>query len=306
MSEQVDVSSLSDNEIDTMDDASLDAALASQQSVEENRNDLPEETVEEHQEINNLAEELSTEPAGEPRATPKPHEQEERNIKNALVEERNKRKDWQSKYEALQQELEQAKSKHNAQPVQDDLGESNPNSFDDDPLGYLKQRADALEEMLNQNQLTASQQAQANMFAQRCTQDVSIFNENHDDFQDAYNFHRRSRVSEYETAGYTKEQAQQLADQFEQALAEKAIQDGANVAERLYNISKNRGYSKDQNAALQKLNKIKSGQQASKSLSSVGGVTQSDVTEEMVLNTSDPEEFDRLWEKLRPKTEGIY
>lgn len=69
------------------------------------------------------------------------------------------------------------------------------------------------------------------------------------DFQQAYQHLIRSRVEELQALGYQPQQAVNQARQEELTIAVNAMSQGANPAERLYNVAKMRGYQQQTEAA---------------------------------------------------------
>lgn len=178
----------------------------------------------------------------------------------------------------------------------------------------------ALERVQNLERALAERDAKQN-FVDAYRQKAQEFTQEKADFPEAYQHTLKSRRAMYEVAGYGPQQIAQLLESEEAAIVEKAMMDGANPAERIYEIAtKVYGYQpkaketpvsevnnearkvmaeelRDKTQAktaeltlesAKKLEKIAKGMDKNKSLSGSGGGTEAPSLEELVMmNDSD-------------------
>ena len=117
------------------------------------------------------------------------------------------------------------------------------------------------------------------------------YQQNNPEFENAYTFLVNSRAKEYEAMGYNPEQVGQLIAQEEYGIVQKALEDGANPAERIYELSKVRGFT---NADLETVQRgIES--QSSISKASSNPEPTSDIERLLEL---DGEEFSKAFDKM--------
>lgn len=211
----------------------------------------------------------------------------ERNYKAMAHEERERRKEIQQQLSAHQQQMVQMQNvltrildKANQQQQPQAL------DFNADPIGVLKQNQEALAQELerqrhieNTRLQHETRNAQLEQFDNQYKLSAMEFVQQQKDFTDAYQYLRNSRIQEFQAAGFTLKEANNLFIDDERAIAAKAFQDGINPAERLYNLSKMRGYNAQSannthdktTSNDKKIENLQKGMQASKSLNGNGG-----------------------------------
>jgi hypothetical protein len=230
----------------------------------------------------------------------------------ALHEERERRKELQRTVQAEQERIRRLE-----ETFQKVLERTNSNnapvpSYEDDPAEALRVKTERLEQAVSlHNQTLAQQQQQAESqrqyseFVNRYQESAKAYMQEQPDFKEAYQHLVNSRIQEYQAAGYSYNEANNIIVQDELAIASKAYQDGVNPAERLYSLAKARGYQHQQqaeakpqaNEAVQKLEQLEKGLNASKSLSTASGKATTELTLEALANMDDSE-FDKAWDKM--------
>jgi len=219
----------------------------------------------------------------------------------AMHEEREERKKYQAQSEDLTRQLgetraNQDKMQERLDQFMDKLAEPNAEeakvSYEDDPGEHLRQnqqaqneRMEALEKGQGANQEAATQAQADQNFVNAYRQQAQQWNSEHPDFPDAYKAFRQSKIDEFKTLGYTDVDAGNMATQDERWIAQKAMQDGVNPAERITGIAKMRGYKPAQSEA-DKIDTIEKGQ-AQKSLGSNGGAAPRKITLEQLADMDD-------------------
>lgn len=242
----------------------------------------------------------------------------------ALHEERERRKELQQQLREQQERtsrLEQTFQKviERTQQPQQQQGPS----FEEDPVEALRQEQEHIKQALRQQyQSEAQRQQQSEMqykqqvFVERYKDSANAYAQENPEFSNAYQHLVQSRLAEYTAAGYSVQQANQLLIEDEMAIVAKAYTDGVNPAERIYALSKVRGYqtpASNQNnfqqqkteQALQdnarKIAQLEKGMAASKSLSNAGGKTENSFSLESLAAMDDDELdnfLDKGWNKL--------
>lgn len=256
----------------------------------------PEQTEEVQEEAQpEEAEEADLEATETEEVAEEPKEEKKVNL-GALHEERQKRKELQGKVEAMEKRF--AQLVQNLQPKQEPETPQIP-SIDDDPVSNFDQRLQQTE--LLQKQILEGQQqqyVQTQVIGNYKAKAAEFANENKD-FGDAYNYLLKGRVNEFKVLGYSEPEALQFVQQEEFQIAQAALQAGANPAERLYLIAKERGYKAQRSDAPAKdLRVIEKGQQKSKPGS---GSTPSGELSLEALAEMDDDAFNAEWEKLAKK-----
>lgn len=189
--------------------------------------------------------------------------------------------------------------------------------FDDDPAAHLKAGMDAQAEDIEalKGARAATDRARAeegrfNDFMGAYRAQADEYSAQVTDFGDAYNFLSASRIKEYEISGLSPKDANDYLRRDELEIVAKAMQDGVNPAQRIYEIAQARGYTKDGDlaptSAQAKLDTIEKGQEAAKSLTGGGKPTGAPMTLEELSNL-EGEDFEKAWDKVMPSTgAGIY
>jgi hypothetical protein len=229
----------------------------------------------------------------------------DRNLKAALSEERNLRKEIQRDKQILlekTQKMEEAFQRF----VDAQTPAYRAPSFDEDPLAALHHKTQQHEQavqQLYQNEYQKQQQAEfqsrRDAFINQYAESARQFSKNNPDFSEAYQFLVGSQINEHKIAGYTDEQAKQLLIDDELGIAATAFQAGVNPAERIYALAKARGYTPKQGG--NKLEQVAKVVQAGKSLSNASGKSSKGFSLESLANL-DREEFDEVvktqWDKI--------
>lgn len=174
--------------------------------------------------------------------------------------------------------------------------------YDQDPLGHLKHETTDVRAKLAEFEQWKAEQAKQ---AERQTQEQEFlgkyraaateFSSKTKDFNDAYAHLMTAWGQELLELGYTQEEQASEKLMLERRIVEKALKDGANPAERIYKAAKMRGFKGPEPE--KELAKLKSGQQAAKSLSAVNGSQEPPMTLE-ALAEMDGEDFDKFFDKI--------
>ena len=241
-----------------------------------------------------------------------------RDFEKAFKTELHKRKEIEAQQAAktaeLQKEMEELKKALYQKQIAEqkiEPAEEIPDP-ETDPLGYHNYKIAQLEKTVyQQNQYLKQKYEQENrvqsqtQFINAYKQSAQQFSEQAPDFKEAYDFLIKARIEEHKAAGYTKEQADALVVEEEMALVSKAYQDKVNPAERIYNLSKIRGYAgKQQSIKSKNLNNIEKGIKNSKSLQS-GGLPEDRPVGDNIDDMSF-EEFEEYFAKLKAQSKGRF
>lgn len=248
------------------------------------------------------------EAAPEAEAAPEEQQAEDRPPKmvtiDALHQERERRKELQQQVESTAQrtaQMEEAFRKlvERAQQQQEP-------SFDEDPINALRAENQKMSQRLAQydqrfQMSDAQQQAlmQQQQFVQNYQHQAAEYAKTNADFQDAYQHLVNVRQAELQSIGYSPQEAAQMLIQEESMIVGKCFQDGANPAERMFELAKMRGWTKGEapdSKGAEKMDALEKGARAAKSLAG-GGVEKANVSLETLASLSD-DEFDAAWEKL--------
>jgi hypothetical protein len=178
-----------------------------------------------------------------------------------------------------------------------------PPSYDDDPDSYLRNlgnRVDAAEQRVVEQQHRDYASNQEQQFLNQYATSVRTFSDKHPDFQDAYAYLAKTIDEELKVRGITDPTERANVIQYEEGrMVGRAMHEGRNPAETVYEFARHRGYTSNGQED-GKLNQLKKGAEASKSLSgagkSEGSITLSRLSE---LADTDPEAFDREFEKAK-------
>ncbi len=229
----------------------------------------------------------------------------------AMHEERMKRKEIQSQLESTTQRLSQMEQGWTRlMERMQEQQQPKPPSFDEDPLESLRHDSEQIKQHLYQQQQAEQQRQQQYELEQRKQQfsnkymdDANAYAQANPEFNEAVKFLAQARFDEYTASGLSRQEALQLLNDDEMAIASRAYQDGVNPAERIFKLAKIRGFQvkAQKQEAEQKLQTIQKGMQASKSLNGAGGKVSNEPTLES-LATMTMEELDEFtakhWDKL--------
>ncbi len=241
------------------------------------------------------------------KAPEKPQDQHEKMVSlSALHEERQRRKEMQSKVDGMERrfaELIEKMNKPAPAPVPDPAQD-----FPAHVTHHFNQFAQKTEELGKEVQSIKSMEQQREneaRFLSAYQQSAAEFTASQKDFPQAYSHWLQSRLEELTDAGYSKEQAMAIRTAEEKGLVGKAFQDGVNPAERLFAVAKRRGYTSHSAepapqtqhvvSDAEKLKTIAAGQRATPALG--GGGMKPKLTLQGIAALSD-DEFNALdWEK---------
>lgn len=209
-------------------------------------------------------------------ATPEPMPEKKMVPLSALQQERATRKELQQRLARMEERFREfmaAKEAPTAAP--DPAGEA------DDPIAGLKaahdrtsQTVEQIRAALAQRQLAELREAAQAQFAARYHEAVRDFAQRVPDFADAYKHACADRDAELTELGYADPALRrQIIAAEESAIVGRAMQDGADPAERIYKLAQRRGYRgvPAEGDAAAKLAAAARGQAAARSLSAAGG-----------------------------------
>ncbi len=184
-----------------------------------------------------------------------------------------------------------------------------PPDVDQDPVEFLKYTAKDIAEVKQwrEQQEQQRQHAEAQQqFIGAYKASAEEFTSKTPEFKDAYKYLIQSRDQELATLGYMDpRQRHEMIVQDEAQIVALAMQNGANPAERLYEVAKMRGFKKaEPKNDAQKLDTIQRGQQAAKSLGAVSGGAEGELTLTQIAEMSEDEIAKVDPEKLRKAMGG--
>jgi uncharacterized protein (DUF1810 family) len=180
-------------------------------------------------------------------------------------------------------------------------------SFDDDPEQYVNGVASSLDNRVRaveQRDIERRQQEEAvgtqDHLINQYAASVRTFSNAHPDFQEAYTFLSKSVDDELKVRGISDPTERANIIVYEEGtMVGRAMREGRDPAEMMYDFARHRGF-KANGQEDGKLDQLKKGAEASKSLSGTGkgegSMTLSRLSE---LADSDPEAFDREFEKAK-------
>lgn len=209
--------------------------------------------------------------------------------------------------EAALLQLKDVMTRQTAEPARRESAEAAPD-INEDPLGYYNYKIRQLESTVaQQNQYLTEKGrhdeaiAQQTAFVDWYKESANNYKAKVPEFSQAYDFLAEQIINERVAGGFTEEQARKLLVEDEIAVASLARRDGVNPAERIYNMAKARGFTKDapKNSSTKTLASIKKGMDNAKSLKSSGNEPRE--SEGGIDNIDDMsfKEFDDFWAKLK-------
>jgi len=264
------------------------------------------------------AEKVVEVPEAEPEAEPTPEQAETELPKTvphaALHEEREMHKatkrmltETNQRYSLMEERLNkilgmvEESQKSPAVPVPD---------FEEDPSGYIKHKLETIEQRQtreDQERQEASVKTQQvekfNNFMNIYRQNAAAFTQNKPDFTEAYQFLLKDRDAELQELGFGDPGIRaRIIHNEEIGIAEQAMREGANPAERLYNVARRRGYAPAKAKEEKPLEAERKAAEASSSLSTMSGKGAGEFTAESLMQMSD-EDFMKAtsgvnWKKL--------
>lgn len=221
---------------------------------------------------------------------PEPEEDSKKYVPlHALHEERMRRKEMGEELERIkrahQEILEQLKPKPEPTP-----------DITIDPVENIDRRLKAQEAFREQQELSRQeqkyaehQQMQRQRFIDDYEQRAINFTKKQPDFMQAYRHAIDGRKNELIASGVDAKTADMMTTQEEEYIVAQALDQGADPAERMYNLAKARGYKKTE-AVEKSLDTIEKGQQ-SKSLSGAGTSPKEPDSFEALNEITDDKEF---------------
>jgi len=207
----------------------------------------------------------------------------------ALKEERLKRQEAEKRAEERQNLLEE-RLKLLAERIKP-KDEPKAPTVEENPIEVLKQT----QQQLQQVQQLQVHQAQRLQFANHVAAQVNSFKGQTPDYDAAYKFAVESTRQELRARGFPEEQIPAILENGEFQLAQEALQRGKNPGQHFYEFAQARGYRKPEPAPPQavpvpdKLATIEKGQQAARSLGSMGGGAAPKKTLETLISMSEAE-----------------
>lgn len=245
---------------------------------------------------------------------PQPPEEAAKETKSvplsALHEERERRKELKAELENVRRQQMEMEAQLRQYMTAVTPKEENVPDPDTDPLGALsynlqkinERQAQIEEWRAKQTQIEQQTQYEAQL-RQRAAAVAQEYTKANPAFPDAYAFVQKSRIEELQALGYNQDQAAAIYLDNEKAIVEKALQEGANPAERIYKLAQVRGFRPGtaEQPTQQKIKQIDEGLKASKSLSGGGAAQQYslDNISAVDLASLSDKEFDALYAKAR-------
>lgn len=233
-------------------------------------------------------EETTAEPAETPEE--KPQRTELENMKAAMHEERQRRKEALAELEQMRNyAAEVTRRMQAAQPA------NQPAAYEDDPLGYLKTKVEDVGQNLS---AIRQQQAQVQEYQQvvsRITADENTFAKEVPDYPDAVNYLRQKRATELQTLGYGPQQIQQIITNDTLQLVQRSAAMQQSAAKTAYELARANGYVTKAQA---KAASLEEGQKAATSLAGVRGTPQDASGVPSDISAMDDAEFNKLFAKM--------
>ena len=225
----------------------------------------------------------------------------------ALHEERAKRRELERQLQELLPIKErysklESRTEEILRRMQEDQAPQIP-EWEKDPLGHTKTRIETQEERLarlereeEQRREMAQHQSEYMQFRNVVAQHTHQFMAKTPDYAQAYQHLMTMQAEALQEAGFPPEQIRVTLEQYETAIARKALEDGVNPAERAYAMAKKMGYkgAPTPSHAEQKLQNIAAGQRASASLSDAAGSAKPQLDAKTLAEMPD-EDFAKIW-----------
>ncbi len=240
--------------------------------------------------------------AEEPKAEPKPEPKEEKVVPlRALQEEREEAKRLRAEI-ASQRELIARGNQRLEQFIQ--ANQPRP-QLPDDPVERIETRLNNIDQRVQNYGEAQNQKAQWEHFVNAVKSHENQFLRVNPDYYDALNHVRQSRLDEYQYFGMGPGEAQQRVAQEEMMIAQAALREGVNPAQRVYEAAIKRGYTKKQaeKTVEKALETVAKGQEAAKSLAATPGGSKSNI-DIAALAKMDEDEFEafvtdqKKWKKV--------
>jgi len=224
---------------------------------EENSDDsvaAVDETSEDSGEESDDSEEESPNESADDEPVKQVDKDKQKNYDRAYEAERAKRKQETAKYQESQRQYNELRQKNEAlqktlERIIEKANETPKPKFEDDPIGALQNELQETKKethALKQNvELSAKEKQEAEnfqKFVSAYTEQVDEFAATTPDYDDAYQHLLKSRYQEHLVAGLSKDEAKEEVRMEEARIAHKAMMDGVNPGERIYQLAKIRNY----------------------------------------------------------------
>lgn len=212
--------------------------------------------------------------------------------------------DWEKKFVELQAKV--------SQPIPE-----MPADVKADPVAAVEAMAAREQRQREMAEFRQAQEQRNNDFVETYRAAAQEYAAENQNFPKAYAHLYEMRVSQLEAVGFTKQDAVRLAENEERNIVLKALNDGVNPAERLYNLSVRMGFSvqdepeatasqpsdDQQKRVMEKLDTIEKGVKASKSLSTASGGAEPPPSLKAILDM-DEDELSKMDKKAFRKALG--
>lgn len=222
----------------------------------------------------------------------------EESYKAMAHEERQLRRDLQSKVDMMNRRFEQMIASMQPPPQQP---EPEPD-YDEDPVGATHNKVDralkAVEE-LKRNSEVQRQSDEWNGYVRGVQADEAQFKAKTPDYNDAVAFLQNRRATELQAMGYGDEDIMRVIASDAYAVTQRAQQLGKSPAAFAYEMARSVGYKPKQ--AGQSLEQMAAGQRVARSVGG-GGVSAGDSTPSLedLANMSDAD-FEKLFNRMQPR-----
>ncbi len=227
----------------------------------------------------------------------------------ALHEERMRRKELQKELEDYREKFSRVDERLKI------LGEKNTNqeipSFEMDPLGYSKYEIDKLKggfedvsKRVPENIKRLEGEIETLRLQRVIERQEATFERDKPDYRDSLNFFIKTRIETAQEMGYDEDSARSMVTSELQEATQRAISNGKNPAEIIYNISAKYGFKSNNSAKeASKIDALKKAESATKSLSEVGGHAKGELSAESLADMSD-EDFSKISDEQFRKAMG--
>jgi hypothetical protein len=226
-----------------------------------------------------------------------------RTILDDLQEERHRRQELQSQLTGVQAQLDQLRQLREelVQRRSEKQDEEVKKQLEEDPVGYLSNRIQALEAS-QQNDMLQSQQwqnleATRQQFLGYVADQVAEFTKTYPDYPQAIQHLIERRTNDYRLLGIPRSQWGKLVDQETEQLSISAVQQGKNPAEIAYQMAREWGFSGKGKDASKTSEALALAKTASRTLSGSGKPSDGGSLLNKIDQMSD-KEFDDFWDKL--------
>jgi hypothetical protein len=224
--------------------------------------------------------------------------QEERAEKKQLREELRQYREWQAQ---LAQRLQQMPIQRQGQQVPDP--QTKPLDYINHVLGNVQATTAELQQWRQQQEQAAQQRAAVQQATDWASAQEQEFAKGQPEYHEAYRYAADARDKELQALGYTDPAARAaIVRQNTAEIINNAIQQSRNPAELVWEYAQARGYTpkaKRSSGNTDAHSKIAAGLQAAGAKLNQGGATgDAELSAKDLANISDPEEFEKAWQKI--------